>query len=261
MASHHNRMMKGLYFFRPVTKLRYTAPCADDDQSAPARLQTTRTRTSTSESLRRSQLTRSCRTMSSFNFSGRTLATPAQNDVGGRGDECDDCTVVSNATTVKAGTTSTSRRRLQLQGEKRKSSSCHALLGISRSSRSVTATTITTTPPRRRGIEKVQDTTSPPLTPPSTVHSDDGENSSPKRKGALSFWKNGICLRNDKLSTAAMELAQDEPTGLVETPRCSDIREVGSTASRSKPMLSLPMKRFLVESLTDAGSSPSMAEF
>jgi hypothetical protein len=256
MASHKNRMMKRLHFFRSVSKLRCSAPFIEEDQSAPARLQAS----TTTEAWRRSQLSRSCRTMGSYNISSRSIPTPVEADVGGRGDACDDCTVVSNASTVKAGSRTPSRRRLQY--ETNRSSSCDKSRGMIRSCRAIMTTSTTpTTPPRRHGVEKVQGTTSLLLTPSSTVHSDDGNSESPKRKGTLLFWKNGISLRNDKLSQAAMQLAQEEPIISVVKPRCSDSQEGGSTVSRSKPMLSLPMKRFLVESLNEVGSSTSRAEF
>lgn len=223
-------MRRPLYFFRSVGNFKYSAPSIDDDYSAPAQMQTT----STAEIRRGMTLNRSFRTMSCINLSSRT---PTR-----RGEADDDGTVLSNASTVKAGTAS-QRRRMQLQYEMRVASSRGSCIRTRRA--------VTTTPPRARGAgDKVHATTSPPLTPPCTVHSEDDHHNSPRRKRQLSFWKNSVGLRNEKLSPAALLLAQEAPGVLMArpTPKC-------------KPMLSIPMKRFLVEDFAHVDSGPSIAEF
>ena len=107
------------------------------------------------------------------------------------------------------------------------------------------------TPPRTLGAgDKVHGMTSPPLTPPLTIDSEDDHDNSPRRKRQYSFWKIGVGLRNEKLSPAALQLAQDEsPAVFAARPRCS------------KAMLSIPMRRFLVDPLNDADAGPSVAEF
>lgn len=207
--------MKPIRLFSAFTS---RAASIDDDHSAPGRIQ----------GIEPIHHLLTIRSLNNYTRSGSHRSLACESGV-----ISDDCTVLSNATTVKAGTPPKQSRKKQL----RTTDASDSIITTTRTG-TTTASVITAL----KGYKKDHMAASSPR----SVCSDD---CSPKsRHRTLFFWSS---IRNEKLSQAALELAQQE----------HDVARIAQERRRNRhEMLSLPMKRFIVES-AEMDICTTIAEF
>jgi hypothetical protein len=210
--------MKQIRFFNAFIS---PAAAIDDDHSAPGRIQ------GGTEPLHH---------LSSRSLNNNTRSTSHRTLPCESGVISDDSTVLSNASTVKAGTPRKPYVKKQLIP--------HDVVDtMITTTRSVPTTPSVVTPLKRYKKDHIA---ASPTFMPTSVYSDDY---SPKARRRISFfWSN---TRNEKLSQAALQLAQEEH----EVARAAQER-----GRNRQEMLSLPMKRFIVES-ADMDICTTIAEF